>query len=444
MRVVTPVGVSTAGLFEVGNLPEVTAVNNTRNTAVPITFPCVVNGAINGTPNGGAERHYFRFHGKSGERLVFNLKAFRYNLLTQLFFNPALHIYDSNGTEIAENHGYYELDPLLDWKCPADGSYSLEVRDMLGRGNPGNVYRMTIGQLPYDTVVYPPAVQAGSSETVRLIGKDVEGTDTSFKVPSINSLGLASIGSPYGAQEIYVSGFPVFTKDKTVVAPACMTGQLTRPGESDTFTVQGDGTFDFEAYSERLGSSVPVRCRLSNCKRKNIARSDRDERMTATLQAGQTYSLKVRPFLTVDQMQCVTVVKPEQIHQVMLRYLRFVQQTSRSGPACQLRSMQFFCVEKDAGGDIIPFQRRNLPAARRCHAELTTGHSADRKPKPVLSAYRLRLQPITLTVNASGSGEFDPLPCTASGESFCFRIIRSIPFWNVCSPLFAANRILSG
>src|SRR5580658_8605019 len=48
MRVVTPVGVSTAALFEVGNLPEVAALNNTRNTAVAITTPCVVNGSING------------------------------------------------------------------------------------------------------------------------------------------------------------------------------------------------------------------------------------------------------------------------------------------------------------------------------------------------------------------------------------------------------------
>ena len=88
MRVVTPTGVSTAALFEVGNLPEVAALNNTRNTPVMIALPCVVNGSINGLQNGGAERHYFRFQGKAGERIVFNLKAFRYNFLTQALFQP--------------------------------------------------------------------------------------------------------------------------------------------------------------------------------------------------------------------------------------------------------------------------------------------------------------------------------------------------------------------
>src|SRR5579871_2710041 len=113
LRVVTPKGVSTAALFEIGNLPEIDAVSNTRNTPMQIALPCVVNGTL----AGNAERHYFRFQAKGGQRLVFNLKGFRYNLLTQLFFNPNLRLYVSSGKQIAENHGYYELDPLIDWTC---------------------------------------------------------------------------------------------------------------------------------------------------------------------------------------------------------------------------------------------------------------------------------------------------------------------------------------
>jgi hypothetical protein len=186
MRVVTPVGVSSAALFEVGNLPEIMAVNNTRNTPTNISLPCIINGSINPVP-GGAERHFFRFQAKSGERIVFNLKAFRYNFLTELFFNPNLRIYDASGTEIAENHGYNDLDPLLDWRCPNTGSYTLEVRDLLGRGNPGNVYRLTIGSVPYDTMLFPPAVEAGNSANVKVIGKATDGLDTSFTVPSLST-----------------------------------------------------------------------------------------------------------------------------------------------------------------------------------------------------------------------------------------------------------------
>src|SRR4051812_34647369 len=55
LRVTTQKGVSTAGLFEVGNLPEVIAVNNTRQTAQTIKLPCIANGCL----AANAERHYF-------------------------------------------------------------------------------------------------------------------------------------------------------------------------------------------------------------------------------------------------------------------------------------------------------------------------------------------------------------------------------------------------
>ncbi len=400
MRVVTPVGVSTASLFEVGNLPEVTAVNNTRNTPVALSFPCVVNGSINGLPNGSAERHYFRFQGKSGERVVFNLKAYRYNFLTQLFFNPDLRIYDSSGTEIAENHGYYELDPLIDWKCPTNGSYTLEVRDLLGKGNPGNVYRMTVGELPYDTMVYPPAVQAGSSETVRLVGKDTDGTDTSFTVPSINSLGLTSVGSPYGAQEIYVSGFPVFGKDKTVVAPACMTGRLTKPGDSDIFTIQGDGTYDFEAYSERLGSSVPVRCRLLNNKGQSIAKSDRDERMTAKLENGKSYTMKVEPVYAVDQMECVYAVEARPIHPIADVAIRPANITIRPGMSTAAEVV--LLRREDIAGDITVSADNLPPGVIVTPAIIQPDRNEARLIITAMPSAAPSERPITITVSAQG------------------------------------------
>ncbi len=146
VREVSQRGVSTAALFEVGNLPEVTGVNGQMNQAQPVTLPCVANGCL----QNNTERHFFRFNAKKGERLVFNLKAFRFNDQIQMFFNPELRLYDADAKQIAENHGYYDLDPLIDWTCPADGLYVLEVRDLLGRGNPGSVYRLTMGSLPYE------------------------------------------------------------------------------------------------------------------------------------------------------------------------------------------------------------------------------------------------------------------------------------------------------
>ena len=330
MRVVTPVGVSSAALFEVGNLPEIMAVNNTRNTPTSITLPCIINGSINPVP-GGAERHFFRFQAKNGERIVFNLKAFRYNFLTELFFNPNIRIYDSAGTEIAENHGYNDLDPLLDWRCPATGSYTLEVRDLLGKGNPGNVYRLTIGSVPYDTMLFPPAVEAGNSANLKVVGKATEGFDTSFTTPSINSIGLTSVGSPFGSHPLLVSGFPIFTKDKTAALPACLTGQFNKMGETDRFRVEGEGTYEFELFCDRLGSLNPVKAHIKNESGQVVANIERDRTARAKLVPGKAFTVEVEPEEGDKGVACVYAVEARPIHPVAEIAVRPASITVRPG-----------------------------------------------------------------------------------------------------------------
>ena len=146
LRALTPKAISTACFFEVGSLPEITAANGKKDQPQRVTLPCVANGCMTGT----AERHFFQFTAKKAQRYVFNLKGFRYSEPAQMYFNPNLRLYDQTGKEIMENHGYYDLDPVIDWTCSDDGDYTLEVRDLLGRGNPGSVYRLTMGPVAND------------------------------------------------------------------------------------------------------------------------------------------------------------------------------------------------------------------------------------------------------------------------------------------------------
>lgn len=158
IRIVTPRGVSTAGLFEVGKLPEILGANGKMEQALAVKLPCVANGCF----SGNAERHFYRFGAEKGQRYVFDMKAFRYSEASQMYFNPNLRLYDSGGQEIAENHGYYDLDPLLDWTCPSSGDYTLEARDLLGRGNPGSVYRLTMVPVSMGAVLEPPTSLNGA------------------------------------------------------------------------------------------------------------------------------------------------------------------------------------------------------------------------------------------------------------------------------------------
>ncbi len=296
IRVGTPRGVSTACLFEIGQLPEVMGQNGARESAQAIKLPCVANGtlAVN------AERHYYRFEAQKGRRLVFNLKGFRYDERTQLFFNPNLRLYDAKGAEIAESHGYYDLDPLIDWTCPADGDYTLEVRDLLGRGNPGSVYRLLMGPAPYDTVMYPPAIQQKKKASVAIEGKNLPGPSPArCNVDEQSELGIAKVNTPAGPQSIYVTAYPVVTEEAAgkspVKLPAGLCGRIAAAGEEDSFALLGTGdTYEFELAGPLLGSPTAPSAQILNAKGAAIARVRGEGRMTAKLEAGQTYTLRVQ------------------------------------------------------------------------------------------------------------------------------------------------------
>jgi hypothetical protein len=305
MRVATPKGISTVGLFEVGRLPEILAVSNKREQPLSVTLPCVANGSM----VGNGERHYFKFTAQKAQRYVFNMKAYRYNEVTQEFFNPQLRLYDPTGKQIIENHGYYDLDPLIDWMCPTEGEYVLEVRDLLGRGNPGDVYRLAMGSVPYDTALYPPVAMTNTHITANVIGKNLDGVKTGFNLDTLAQTGIAMVGSPVGPLPLYVTAYPVVRAEAKSAAntslPATFTGRFTTDGEAQTFNIQGNGRFEFNVYATRLGSPSRVRATLLNAKGSTIANMggvgrndglrqlDMDGRMAANLQTGQVYTLKV-------------------------------------------------------------------------------------------------------------------------------------------------------
>ena len=153
VRIVGKHGTSTAWPFEVSQTPDVleTESNNTPETATLIELPSLINGLI----NPGGDEDYYVFSGDEGQRCVFSVNAYRLNNISQQFFNPTLSLFDAKMVELARSNGFYSLDPLLDITLPADGFYVLRIRDLLHRGNPDSVYRLTGGVLPYNTYLFP-------------------------------------------------------------------------------------------------------------------------------------------------------------------------------------------------------------------------------------------------------------------------------------------------
>lgn len=359
VRAITSRGVSTAGLFEVGALPEVVGANGRVEDAQRVALPCIANGSL----AGNAERHYFRFTAKSGTRLIFDLKAFRFDERTQLFFNPQLRLLAPTGKELVENHGYYSLDPLLDWTCQADGDYVLEVRDMLGRGNPGNVYRLSMGSLPFDMVVFPPAVKVGKASEVRLIGQNMPSGGKPATISAQSRSGVCTVFTEAGPERVVATDYPIHRDDDpkgaATTLPAGFAGRTSKSGEAGTFALQGLGTFEFEIFAERLGSTGELRAAVLDAKGRPIATVNGDNRAQVKLEAGKSYSLKVEQTSNTDDGQHVYYVEARPLGPTLRLMVRPDEISLRPGTSV---AAEVVLVRRDRIDGAITVAVEDLPA----------------------------------------------------------------------------------
>ena len=180
LRLATPRGVSNPLVFHVGQLPEVSrkpmltadfqvlgkeelALRKRPPDEVEqrITVPCTVNGQI-----ASGEVNRYRFEARKGQRLVISAAARQ--LIPYIadavpgWFQPVLALYDANGKELAYNDDYrFKPDPIILFEVPQDGEYVFSITDAIYRGREDFVYRVTIGELPFVTSIFPLGGQVG-------------------------------------------------------------------------------------------------------------------------------------------------------------------------------------------------------------------------------------------------------------------------------------------
>lgn len=232
IRIVGKHGTSTAWPFEVSQTPDIieTESNNEPESATTIELPALINGVI----NPGGDEDYYVFEGTKGQRYVFSVKAYRLNNISQQFFNPTISVFDAKGVELARSNGFYSLDPLIDMTLPDDGPYLLRIRDLLHRGNPDSVYRLTGGVLPYNTYLFPaggtlpdgdmnpPHPPAETDQALYgppsppktnivqcvIGGENLPETEWQVKLTADDQPGLKQIRTPYGIFPFVINAHP--------------------------------------------------------------------------------------------------------------------------------------------------------------------------------------------------------------------------------------------
>ena len=145
-----------------------------------LTLPVVINGQIR---SGDVDR--FQFRAEKGQKIVIAMQA-RY-LIPYLadavpgWFQGMLTLYGPGGRELVSASSYrFEPDPLICFEMPESDTYTLEIRDTLFRGRDDFVYRVSIGEMPFVTSVFPLGGQVGTQVDINLQGWNLPATAVRF------------------------------------------------------------------------------------------------------------------------------------------------------------------------------------------------------------------------------------------------------------------------
>lgn len=299
LRLNTALGLTTPLIFVVGQLPEFQErelKNSAADTELPITLPATVNGRLipgdidrvkfpaRMAPQympGDVDR--YRFTARKGQHLVCAASA--RDLMPYLadavpgWFQATLTLSDANGHELAYDDDYrFHPDPVLEVDIPSDGEYVVEIRDAIYRGRDDFVYRISIGELPSMTSVFPRVAASMAAAFAGL-------PETLEKEPN---------NADKGAQQVKL--------------PVMITGRIQAPGDWDVFSFNGRAgeVLVAQVVARRLESPLDSVLELTDASGRRLARNDdtddksaglethhADSYLMVTLPANGTYFVRI-------------------------------------------------------------------------------------------------------------------------------------------------------
>jgi hypothetical protein len=250
-----------------------------------ITLPAVVNGRL---MPGDVDR--FRFDAKKGQRLVVIASARQ--LIPYIsdavpgWFQATLALYDSKGREVAYDDDFrFNPDPVLFYQIPADGEYTVEIKDSIFRGREDFVYRITLGELPFVTSIFPLGGPAGAETTVERKGWNLRETtmtaDNRNRTPGIHLLPtMVSNPVPFAVDTLPECLDNEPNNDRPVAQrvtlPVIVNGRIDRADDNDVFQFEGRAGDEIvaEVRARRLNSPLDSVLKLTDAAGNQIAFND--------------------------------------------------------------------------------------------------------------------------------------------------------------------------
>ncbi len=277
LRILRDGRISAPLAFCIGDYPEHTEADG---KTIKHLLPAVVNGQI--MPG---EKDCYAFKASKGDQLVVACTA--RELIPHLadavpgWFQAVLTLYDAEGHELAYADDYrFHPDPVLCHDIPADGIYTLEIKDALSRGRQDFVYRITLGEIPFVTSIFPLGGKVGEKTAVTLRGRNLPAekgkVGTQDTLRSIKGIPLACpVPFAHGDQPELFESEPNSTESTAMpIRSTCtINGRINEPGDRDVFAIKlTEGrTLVAEVTARRLGSPLDSVLKVTDSTGRHLA-----------------------------------------------------------------------------------------------------------------------------------------------------------------------------
>lgn len=292
LRLVDDEGASTLRPFLVGHLPEILEQEPNNDYSKPqalSALPVVINGRLD--PRGDVD--HFAVALKKGQTLVASLEA---NQTLGSPMDGVLQIVTPTGQVLADNHDYRGLDPQINFKVPADGTYLVRVftfpsepgTDISFSGGPGNIYRLTVTAGAFVEHAWPLAVERSALQPVELVGWNLPTLPP--KVTPVNGEDEEIViwhPDVANVARVRLEPHAVLTEPSTrdpknvplLPIPGTVSGQISSRDERDVYRFRGKKgqAILFQVESRSLGFPLDAVLRISDAKGTMLAELDDKE-----------------------------------------------------------------------------------------------------------------------------------------------------------------------
>jgi hypothetical protein len=238
---------------------------------------------------------HYAFNVTAGEPLVIEVAAKRLGGKA----DAVLTLFDPAGNVIASNNDAEgSPDPLLTFTPPADGRYVVKVHDLMIASSPNeHYYRLTVGNFPLVTGVFPLGVPAGTETKLQLLGFNLPAGASLTVNPDAKmtdgeaAAAIDRVAFPRVRREpkVLVSSLPTVVETEPndtpeqatkISTPGVADGRLMpssdRPGAGDVdlyrFDAKKDQTWIVETIAARRGSPADTKIEVLDASGKPVPR----------------------------------------------------------------------------------------------------------------------------------------------------------------------------